>query len=223
MRAAALLSLALLAACATTPEEEPLEASRQSIYLEQAATIIARANAEAWFDPETDGVHVVARHRASGLSCAFEPDEPASITIFPTATYGAALGEDVACNSGDGSGVRTLYATRYPDQRTADVALSRAVEEIFRAYPDAQGFARRDGLSNDNDEPLPESSTAHFILPSYRGVEGRAYSRASVAVIGGWVILMRYTGPEGADTEAAADYAWARALLAIQARPGGAV
>ena len=113
MRAAALFSLALLAACATAPEEEPwLEASRQSIYVEQAATIIARANAEVWFDPETDGVHVIARHRASGLQCDFEPDEPASITIFPTATYGAALGEDVACNSGDGSGVRTAGPMR---------------------------------------------------------------------------------------------------------------
>jgi len=221
MRAAALLSLAFLAACASAPKEDPwLEASRQAMYVEQAATIIARANAEAWFDPETDGVHVIARHRASGLVCDFEPDAPATITVFPQATYGAQPGEDVACNSGGGEGVRTLYATRYPDQRTVDVALTKAVEEIFQAYPNAQGFARRDGLSDDNDEPLPESRSAHFILPTYRGVEGRAYSRASVAVIAGWVILMRYTGPEGAETEAAADIAWARTLLAIQSRPG---
>lgn len=221
MRAAVLLPLTLLAACASAPEEEPwLEASRQAVYVEQAATIIERANAQAWFDPETDGVHVIARHRASGLNCDFEPDTPATITVFPSGTYGAAPGEDVACNSGGGDGVRTLYATRYPDRRTLDVALAKVVEEIFQAYPDAQGFARREGLSDDNDEPLPESRTAHFILPRYQGVAGRAYSRASVAVISGWVILMRYTGPEGSDTEAAADYAWARALMAIQARPG---
>ncbi len=224
MRAAALFALVFLTACASAPKEDPwLQASRQAIFVEQAAAIIERANAQAWFDPETDGVHVIARHRASGLVCDFEPDAPATITIFPTATYGAAPGEDVACNSGDGGGVRTLYATRYPDQRTLDVALARVLEELFQAYPDAQSFERREGLSDDNDEPLPESRTAHFILPAYRGVEGRAYSRASVAVIAGWVILMRYTGPEGADTEAAADYAWARALIAIQQRPGGAI
>lgn len=187
-------------------------------YAAEARALLERTHAAEFFDVAPSDTAIVVRHRASGLVCTFQPGEPAEITIYPESAYGAARGEDVSCNTFSGGRIRTLYATRYPRPVPIGQALDETLAEIFDAYPRVHRIAGP--AETHTDDILIASRTAHLEFPSFHGVQGPAYSRASVAVVGGWVILMRYTGPRGRDSEQAAQGLWDDTLRALQDRPG---
>jgi hypothetical protein len=180
-----------------------------------AAAMIAEAGAADVFEPVDSALgEVRVRHVRSGLICAFEPGHPRRVVVFDTSVSGAAAGEDAACDSGSATGARTLYVTRYPEPRTADAALAFAVAQLRGRFPDATAAETTIEGFDDADPPLPESRTAAFLIETNNG---QAYTRVSVAVIGGWEIKMRYTTWSGGEGVVAAEALWRETLAQFAA------
>ena len=149
-----------------------------------AEALIGQSRAEGVFEALPAEHLVVVRHERSGLICRLDPTHTNRLLIFPQ----AARGEDVACDS-EGARVSTrIYATRYSFETDVDQQLAGAVAAIRTLHPDARV---RPPTMDARASALPASRSAHFLIPQDGG--GQLYSRVSVAMIGGWVIKMRYT------------------------------
>lgn len=185
--ALALAALSATPAFADEPEGE-LNASPGAI----ATGLIGDSNAEGVFEVYPSEHDVVVRHIRSGLICRMPENNANRLIIFPQ----AARGEDVACETTDGHETIRLFATRFPFATTLRAQIDGASAVITRQHPDARPFPFSTAIAATG---LPESSSAHFIVTN-DGV--RTYTRVSVAIIGEWVIKMRYTSPAADDTAA---------------------
>ncbi len=127
---------------------------------------------------------VTVRHRASGLTCRFYGDETiARIIVFD----GLPRGEDVGCISDRENQARTLYATRYPGNVTAEAAMADAVAGIRNRFSDARPTPATLQMRNDN---FPDPLIQHFLIT----LQGEQWiTSALVARSGDWIIKLRYT------------------------------
>lgn len=192
------LALALAGVSAARAEDalDPLAAS-------QAAT--AQAHASDLFTIALDGDRVAMRHNRSRLVCRFQPSESPDVHIYDEREGGPPRGDDVSCGLTVAGTTATYYATRYGQEVSVDDALAESVYEITQVSPQAREYDSIVG--RDPLEPIA-SRTQSFLIPNFMRRPGIVYSRTSVAVIDGWVYLMRFTGPQGAATEQAAESAW---------------
>src|SRR5262249_10097427 len=131
---------------------------------------------------------------------------------FPT----AARGEDIACESVSGGTTIRLYATRYSFRTTLDEQISGAIAAIHQAAPDARDYAPTISQSFPS---LPATRQADFLL-NRASDHAQMYSHVSVAMVSGWVYVLRYSAP-AADApaahqaEVAAHTLWQSALSEI--------
>jgi hypothetical protein len=148
-----------------------------------AQQLIAHANATGVFEALPSDQLIVVRHPRSGLICRLAPGNTNRLVIFPQ----AARGEDVACDSTDGTESVTLYATRYSFETNLDELLQGAVAAIRHRFPDAQELP---APTSPSDQPAQR--TAHFMAT--RPSDGaRLYTRVTVAQVGQWAIKLRYS------------------------------
>jgi hypothetical protein len=183
-------------AAAAQDAPDPLVAARASV---------AQAHADDLFTLSPDGERVSIRHNRSRLVCHAASSQSPDIDIYPERGGGPPRGDDVSCGGTSGGITATFYATRYAQAVSVDDALAESVYEITQVSPQAQEY--ESVVARDPLQPI-DSRTQSFIIPSFMHRPGIVYSRTSVAVIDGWVYLMRVTGPQGAATEQAAEDAW---------------
>ncbi|MEZ6023447.1 MAG: hypothetical protein R3C16_08580 [Hyphomonadaceae bacterium] len=146
-----------------------------------AGALIAESRAQGVFELlAAEANTIVVRHPRSGLICRLGADNANRLLIFPQ----AARGEDVACETNDGSEYVTLYATRFTVEAPLD-ELMRGIEAAVRhRFPEAQPVsgARASGGQR----------ALHFLVMQ-DGV--RYYTGAYVAQHNGWTIKLRYSAP----------------------------
>lgn len=159
-----------------------------------AAALIAAANAQDLFEALPSDGQIVVRHTRSGLTCRMRANWANRVVIFPT----AARGEDVACESTSGDVTIRLYATRYSFRTTLEEQINGAVGAIRQASPDARDYAPTVAQGFPG---LPATRSADFLLTRARD-HAQMYSHLSVAMISGWVYVLRYSAP-AADAGAA--------------------
>lgn len=161
------------------PPEEELTAAPGSI----AYGMIEGADAEGVFELVHDG-QVTLRHVGSGLVCHFRRDgEGGRLLLFA----GLPRGDDVGCDSTDGSESFTLYATRYGAATTVEAQMDNSRAELLQRFPNAQPFA---AASLAPEPGAPKQAVARFLIAR---PGDRLYSSISLAIIGDWTMLMRYS------------------------------
>lgn len=109
------------------------------------------------------------------------------LVIFPT----AARGEDVACESINGGITIRLYATRYSFRTTLEEQINGAIAAVRQASPDARDYAPTIAQGFPG---LPTTRSADFFITRPRD-HAQMYSHLSVAMISGWVYVLRYSAP----------------------------
>lgn len=210
------LALAFLACSAAPALADPPDAPVQTEAATPqalAAQLIASANAEGVFAYEPAEPKIGLRHARSGLLCRLDPGGANRLVIFPQ----AARGEDVACDSTDGRETVTFYATRYSFPTTLREQIDGAEAAIRRRFSNARAYP---GGGDEADPALPASMSVRMFVTREDGA--RLYTRASVTMINGWSIKMRYTALAPDDAAARADEqaagaAWRVMLTDIQA------
>jgi hypothetical protein len=168
-----------------------------------AQQLIDQSNATGVFEALPSEQLIAVRHERSGLVCRLDPNNTNRLIIFPQ----AARGEDVACDSTDGTESVTLYATRYSFEATLDELMRGAGQAIRQRFPDARELP----APADAASAMPASRSAHFMVTRPDGAV--LYTRITVAMVGQWAIKLRYTvvAPDADTTrrgEAAAISLW---------------
>jgi len=149
----------------------------------QAQQLIAQGNAAGVFEPLASEQLIAVRHNRSGLVCRLQPANTNRLVIFPQ----AARGEDVACDTTDGTESFTFYATRFSFETSLDELMRGATQAIHQRFPDARELpspASAGGV-------LPASRSAHYMVTRQDGA--LMYTRVTVAMVGQWAIKLRYT------------------------------
>jgi hypothetical protein len=203
----ALAACLALPAYAQKPEPAPLDP------VARAEAFIREQGAQGLFvaEPEQSEGLILVRHVASGMRCRINPGEGADLGLFAPEVSGAALGEDVSCNSRNRLNVDTFYATRYPTPQTLEMQMELAVGQIrarFRALEEVAPGPPDASFPPEIEALIPESRTAQFIV---RDGERPFMTRVSIAIVDGWTIKMRWTGALGTDGLAGAS--WTHMLI----------
>ncbi len=187
-------AFALIAAPALA-QQTPVSSPAPSASAPAAATaLIASASAQDLFEALPSDSQVVVRHTRSGLTCRLRASWTNRVVIFPT----AARGEDVACESThDGTTIR-LYATRYSFHTALAEQINGAIAAIRQASPDARDYPPSVAQAFPG---LPTTRSADFLL-TRPSDHAQMYSHVSVAMVSGWVYVLRYSAP-AADAAAA--------------------
>ena len=131
------------------------------------------------------------RHLRSGLRCHFLGDADA-INIVPSKLP---RGDDVGCSMHVNGFTLSFYATRFPQAMSEDAAMATYVREVTQVHPDAKLLDSADHgvqLPPDLAARFPEIRTQRYEI-NFNGTP--SYSRLSVAVVNGWVLEERLTGP----------------------------
>ena len=152
-----------------------------------AAALIAAASAQDLFEALPSDTQIVVRHTRSGLTCRMRASWANRVVIFPT----AARGEDVACESVSGGITIRLYATRYSFRTNLDEQINGAIAAVRQTSPDARDYAPTVAQSFPG---LPTTRSADFLITGPRD-HAQMYSHLSVAMISGWVYVLRYSAP----------------------------
>ena len=146
-------------------------------------------------------------HGRSGLICSFD-NQPVrgQLMVFP-ANQGTPEGDDVGCTLTNSAGqdfLETLYVTRYAGG-TLESHFQDALGEIRIRFGALEPW--RPVVPDPPSRNSPPAFTARYRVM----MEGRpTYTRLSMAQVGGWTVMMRFTAPMG-DVERA-DQAATRAF-----------
>jgi len=188
--AAVIASTAFAQAPAQRPPPSPEAIARARA---AADRLIASAHAGDLFENVTDAAVPAVRHRASGLKCGFGTRPEAwstdSIAIFPS---GLPRGADVGCIIHFQGYVVSLDVSRQTRTPTLDAMTAYYVKSVLAQHPHATPYVG----------PYVEPSGMKAGFPAFQSVRfsfdeagGRQFSRLSVAIVKGWVIEERVTGP----------------------------
>ena len=184
----------VLIAAPALAQQTPVSSASPAATPPAAATaLIAAASAQDLFEALPSDSQVVVRHTRSGLTCRLRTSWSNRVVIFPT----AARGEDVACESASGGTTIRLYATRYSFRTTLDEQINGAIAAIRQTAPDAREYTPTISQSFPG---LPATRQADFLL-TRASDHVQVYSHISVAMVSGWVYVLRYSA---AATDAAA-------------------
>lgn len=215
-----LLAGLLAAPAALAQDDHPPPDSSQGPRVE-ADSILQVENATDLFDNVTDGEVPQVRHRASGLICTFTSASPQNhILIYASGPRG----DDVSCGTEEQGFSITTYATRHDGATSVQALVDDAVEAIRGRFPDARPY-EGEGVSlsmtpSEGGRAPPERLTARLQID----VGGRpSLTRVSIAIVDGWVIKQRLTGPldQASLGDLTAELFMTTALLAVQDYEGG--
>lgn len=204
-----LLTLAL-AMGAAPAFAQGTEAAPQAAPGSIAIGMIENADAIGIFDIVHNS-QVSVRHIGSGLRCDFERDGAGGrLIVFPPAPAAQTIprGDDVACEMVHGATQERYFATRYPFNATLEEQIAGVEAAILRRDPNAAIYPGE--TVRGASDGLPARRTTRFLV-TLNGT--RAYTSASVARVGDWILKLRYTEP--APDDAAAAQADARAAAAF--------
>ena len=178
-------------------------------------------DAAAYFSNVTPpGGPPTVRHRRSGLTCVFTSLQQATISVFPRSPS-AVQGDDVGCNMtvGPGGYIETIYATRYSPPLSAEQVLAGADQAMQRRYRDMVARPGDDRppaqLSARDAADLPPVVSRRYLATDSNG--HRIFTRASVATVGDWTVMLRFSA-DASDADAAdrwANEAFARVVLSV--------
>lgn len=162
-------------------------AHAQSARFEAARAMIERAQAEDVFEPVEDDSVIMVRHVGSRIVCLFSSDNRrAEVVLFPS---GLPRGDDIGCVRDRSDQWTTVYATRYPQPKSAEQALAEAVAGVRQRFSDARPTA---AIIQMTTETLPPLHVAYFFVT----IEGERWiTSALVAQSGEWILKVRYTAP----------------------------
>jgi hypothetical protein len=186
---AALLCAVPAVAQEAAPQPVPT-AAQISTARAEADRIIAAASAGDSFENLTSSDTPLVRHKASGLTCVFNIDDPRDkIHFYPATEGGPPHGDDVGCASWWGSTFVSTIATRYPQQYSAPQLFATAISDIQRSWENVKAFEDSFQISTirGQEEPLMAAFSAER--------EGRP--RTTLVVlrnIGAWSFKVRATG-----------------------------
>jgi hypothetical protein len=166
-------------------------------------------------DPKREPLHRFPRirHLRSGLVCVFNAEFGGDITIYPNPTV--ERGDDVGCTIPTMFDSQNVYATRVLSS-SVDQEFDGAVAAVRRRFRNLREFTpTRPRMMPALPQPAVGRRRASF-------VDDQLFTHVSVAIIGGWVIKLRLSGPAGAAEllDERADMAWrqlAQAVLEAQA------
>jgi hypothetical protein len=134
-----------------------------------------------------------ARHLKSGMRCHFLGDAD-RLEVFNTAEP---RGDDVGCSMHFNGFTLSFYATRFSSPKTLDEAMAKYMGDIVKVHPDAKPLTTADHelrlRPDPTRPPVPEIRTQRYEIVFENGTP--SYSRLSVAVVNGWVLEERLTGP----------------------------
>lgn len=153
--------------------------------------LLESAGAQALFENISIQGVGVARHRASGMVCLFTPGHPLNlVVVYPTVPQGPAVGDDVSCRTGVGTGFFTVYATRYPIQPSEQELLDHAMQDIAGVWTDLE----------DLDQAFSYQTSTNYPEPRIAAFTGRLdghhlRSLTLVQNIGEWSFKGRASGP----------------------------
>ena len=209
-----LIFIAALLAAPATQAQEPAHATAEQIAAARAEvdTIIARSEAGEFFENVTTNETPQAKHTRSGMICSFTPGDPRNtIAFYPVVADGPPKGDDVSCATWWNSTYVTTYATRYPQQYSAEQLFSSAVQDIRTAWQNVtavEGEVR--GATITGQEPP---------LVGVFNAEREGHPMTTVVVlrnIGAWSFKVRASGePTDPDVTVAATLAFGAMI------PGG--
>lgn len=215
-----LVCLCLLAAILAGPVAAQPAPQQPSATPEQIAAarahadrLIEQAGASAWFENVTHSARASVRHVPSGMRCTFSGSDSDQILIFPAGDLEIPRGDDVGCVivNREFSLSTTLYATRYPDGRSEQIAFADAISAIRIQYPQAVPFRGEvTTAAVAGDMPL----VGAFEIPRETGV---ALSIVYVSQIGDWMFKGRVSGPsdDPARTSLLGSMGFANAILEL--------
>jgi hypothetical protein len=197
-RSTVLIVLAALALSAPALAQTPAPAAAPLLESPAAARaaandLIALAHVSDLFENVTEGSEPVLRHRASGLKCSFGVAPTVwrqdAILVFQT---GLPRGDDVGCNMHFERYLVSLDVSRLAKTPTLDAMTAYYAKSALAAHPKANAYAgpyvQPQGLPSDF--PL-----FHIVRFAFDDPAGRQFSLLGVAVVNGWVIEERVTGP----------------------------
>jgi hypothetical protein len=182
------------AAIAQAPTPRPPPSPQAVADARRAAdSLIASARVGDLFQNLTDAAEPTVRHRGSGLRCSFGTVADAwakdSLAVFSS---GLPRGDDVGCNIHFQGYLVSLDASRQQKTPSLDAVTAYYVKSILAVHPQARPYVG----------PYVEPKGLGPAFPAFRSVRfafdeagGRTFSRLSVAIVGGWVIEERATGP----------------------------
>jgi hypothetical protein len=182
------LSVWPVAGAATGADRKPPTAEASA----EASALIAAAGAGDYFAEDSEGEVPAARHLRSGLRCSFEPHSKFNkILVYPQSGQPPIpAGDDVSCETSSVDFNVSIYATRYPFATTVDEQLGVAVSAIRQRFAKVRPYSGT-AVEASTGGP-PEHKTARFEAE----LDGMKYfTRASVAMVGGWTVLQRVSGP----------------------------
>jgi hypothetical protein len=132
-----LVFFAALALAPIAAAQEPAPATPEQIAAARAEAdaIIARSEAGEFFENATTSETPQARHVRSGMVCSFTAGDPRNtIAMYPVVADGPPRGDDVSCGAWWGPTYVSSYATRYPQQYSAEQLFAGAVQDIRSAW-----------------------------------------------------------------------------------------
>ncbi len=157
----------------------------------EADAIIAHSAVGDLFQNVSAGAEPKVRHNASGLVCWFGSDQSDwardNITVFPS---GLPRGDDVGCNIWRKTFLISMDITRFAPVPSLAEATAAYAGSVMKLHPKARPYT---GPTHDMQRPagLQPWTTVRYVFDD----RGGQFSRLSVAVVNGWVIEERATGP----------------------------
>ena len=153
-------------------------------------------------------------HGRSGLICIFDAQPVRGQLMVYPASGGAAEGDDVSCNLMNSAGqgyLETLYATRYVDGDLQS-HFQGAVAEIRARFGALEPW--RPAMSDASSGDSPPSLTVRYQVM----MDGQpTYTRLSMAQVGAWTVMLRFSAPigEGEGADQAATRAFEEAVAQV--------
>lgn len=158
-----------------------------------ADDLIGAAHVGDLFENVTEGSEPVLRHRASGLKCSFGVAPAAwrqdQILIFHT---GLPRGDDVGCNMHFERYMVSLDVSRLARTPTLDAMTAYYAKSVLAAHPKAEAY---NGPYVEPQGLRADFPPFHVVRFAFDDPGGRQFSMLGVAVVNGWVIEERVTGP----------------------------
>jgi hypothetical protein len=155
--------------------------------------LIASAKVGDLFQNLTAAAEPTVRHRGSGLRCSFGTVADAwakdSLAVFSS---GLPRGDDVGCNIHFQSYLVSLDASRQQTTPSLDAVTAYYVKSVLALHPQARPYVGPYVEPKALPPGFPAVRTVRF---AFDDADGRVFSRLSVAIVNGWVIEERVTGP----------------------------
>lgn len=127
------------AASAQQPSQPPPTVDEIAAAKAHADDVIARAEAQDYFENVTTDAVPTVRHTASGMTCTFSTgDTRDNIRFYSSGPDGPARGDDVSCGGWLNTTFLSLFATRYPDRPSRDAVFHSAMADVPRNTPGAE-------------------------------------------------------------------------------------